>query len=45
MSSLGVEHETWQEAWYGLKLNHLIRQKVEDYNQGDVICVLASKIV
>lgn len=40
---IGVEQETWQESWYGLKLNHLISQKVEDYNQGDVICVLASK--
>lgn len=42
-SYVGVEHETWQESWYGLKLNHLIRQKIEAYNQGDVICVLACK--
>lgn len=40
---VGVEHETWQAAWYGLQLNGLIQEKVEAYNQGDVICVLAER--
>ncbi len=43
MSYVGIEHETWNEAWYGLQLNSIAREKVEKYNYGDVICVLAEK--
>ena len=42
MSTVGVKYETWSKAWNDAALNDLVKEKFEEYNQGDVICIMAA---